>query len=415
MKFPVEIIEKILINCDGQTLRAAREVNSEWKEGVNYLSQKTNLWKWCCNEEIPQKELIEYLDNYCSSDKNRWQKIYDNWVSWQNMIDDIKYDIIYCPVEIPRISCIAVSGKLIAVGSEDGRIRIFTENWKPIYVARHKAVRVGSISFIETESTECSWEFCLVIAYPRALVLDYYKDVETFEPIILEDIKDHSVYKNYICYEKVRGRISIVKLSISDGVQQLMEIWFSRIYSPSYPTCLNIWNGICTLLINNEVQIIRYNSNDTPPIAGLERLTKLKSSLSQLTEKTYQILRDDIVISLCKADCFSKEEFIEFFILGPKNVYSKKLFNTWEVLRAFITCIFVYGNTLVLGVDCGNVYFYHVSCWKHFDIRNYKKKIIIGKHPIISIDVREINNERKFYITSTFSIHEVRGYHVTVN
>lgn len=49
---------------------------------------------------------------------------------------------------------------------------------------------------------------------------------------------------------------------------------------------------------------------------------------------------------------------MELFILGNTNEYSKKLFNSWEVLQAYITCTFLYGNTFVLGVDVGNVRFY---------------------------------------------------------
>ncbi|KAL3265974.1 hypothetical protein HHI36_010163 [Cryptolaemus montrouzieri] len=411
MKLPVEIVERILLKCDGKTLKTAKRVSSEWKEIVNYLSRKTPLWQWCCREEIPDKELVDYLNKYSNLDLEKWQKIYDNWVSWQNVQNGIRYDIISSPVEIPRISYIAVSGNYIAVGSEDGRVRVYSQNWKPFSHSRHKAVKVMKITFIDNTLTN---EQCLVIAYPRALVIDYFQ--KTSNPTILEDIKDHSVYKNYICYEKIRGRISIVKLCFGDGdTKILMEIWFSRIYSPSYPTCLNIWNGVCTLLINNEVQSVNYDPADPPPMLGLNRVAKLRSSLNQISENSYQILRDDIIISLGKADSYAKEEFIEFFILGPNRECSKKLFNTWEVLNSFITCIFVYGNTLVLGVDCGNVYFYHVSCWKYFDIRHYQKKIIVGQHPIISIDVKETENERKFYVASSFRIHEIIGYEVKLD
>ncbi|KAK9875664.1 hypothetical protein WA026_009460 [Henosepilachna vigintioctopunctata] len=412
MKLPVEIVEKILINCDGKTLINARLVSYEWKEIVNYLSNKTSLWQWCCETEIPDKELIDYLNQYDSSDTKKWQKIYNNWASWQNMQEDIRYDIIASPVEIPRISCIATSGSYIAVGSEDGRVRVFLDSWKQVHSSRHKAVKVVKLSFIVIPGNKQTSEVCLVIAYPRALVIDYLE--KPSNPIILEDIKNHSVFKDYICYEKVRGLISIVKLCYNSGSKVLMEIWFSRIYSPSYPTCLNIWNGACALLINNEIQIVHYDAADTPPISGLERVARLKTSLNLISEKSYQILRDDIIIRLGKASSFASEEFIEFFILGPNGECSKKLFNTWDVLTSFITCIFVYGNTLVLGVDCGNVYFYHVACWKHFDIRNYQKKIIIGKHPIISIDVKETRSERRFYVASTFCIHEVIGYNVNM-
>lgn len=39
MELPVEIIENILLKCDGRTLRNAKDVNSEWRDIVNYLSR----------------------------------------------------------------------------------------------------------------------------------------------------------------------------------------------------------------------------------------------------------------------------------------------------------------------------------------------------------------------------------------
>lgn len=34
---------------------------------------------------------------------------------------------------------------------------------------------------------------------------------------------------------------------------------------------------------------------------------------------------------------------------------------------------------------------------------------LLGKHPIIAIDVRETENERRFYVTSNVAIHEIIG------
>lgn len=57
-----------------------------------------------------------------------------------------------------------------------------------------------------------------------------------------------------------------------------------------------------------------------------------------------------------KSDKLAGSDFIEFFILNESNnQYSQKLFNTWDIFMCFITCIYVYGNTLILGVDIGNV------------------------------------------------------------
>jgi hypothetical protein len=46
---------------------------------------------------------------------------------------------------------------------------------------------------------------------------------------------------------------------------------------------------------------------------------------------------------------------MEVIMLEGGSKYVKKLFNTTEVLEATITCICLYGNTLVLGVDTGIV------------------------------------------------------------
>lgn len=77
----------------------------------SFFWQKYPVWKWCCHEEIPQNELIEYLEKYDNpKDPDKWQNIYDNWFSWQNIDNCIDFDVIPGATEIPRITCIAVSG-----------------------------------------------------------------------------------------------------------------------------------------------------------------------------------------------------------------------------------------------------------------------------------------------------------------
>ncbi|XP_045479564.1 uncharacterized protein LOC123684375 isoform X2 [Harmonia axyridis] len=328
MELPIELIEKILLKCDGKTLRTARDVSYNWKDLVEYLSKKTSIWKWCCNEEIPEKELVDYVDKYDRSDSEKWKKIYNNWSSWQNLQEDIRYVIVSSPAEIPRISCITVSGRFIAVGSEDGRVKIFTEHWKPFYTSRHKATRVKKISFIDWENNDT----CCVIAYPRALVIDCFNDNNTF----IEDVINHSVYKNYICFEKARGRINIVKIHHDGNTNTLIQIWFSRIYSSLYPNCLNIWNGICTIVINNEVQQFHYNTGeDSVQMGELIRKAKLKTSLSLTSRITYQILRDDIIIALDTPK--ERERTLHSVAIskkkskvGPFEVISNKIL--WEII-----------------------------------------------------------------------------------
>lgn len=39
MNLPTEIIEIILLNCDGKTLLNCRKVNDEWKTIIDYLTE----------------------------------------------------------------------------------------------------------------------------------------------------------------------------------------------------------------------------------------------------------------------------------------------------------------------------------------------------------------------------------------
>lgn len=66
---------------------------------------------------------------------------------------------------------------------------------------------------------------------------------------------------------------------------------------------------------------------------------------------------------LGKNDDDVKCDFIEFFLLWNEDKYSKKMFNTWETFRSYITCIYLYGNTLLLGMDVGNV---SINVWITF-------------------------------------------------
>ncbi|XP_044254993.1 uncharacterized protein LOC123005354 [Tribolium madens] len=404
MALPPEILEKILINCDGKTLLTARNVCKQWGDLVDYLSKKTPLWRWCCHEEIPKKELTQYLIHYNKEDPNVWFYVYNNWMTWQN-IRDIRFETVLSPADIPRITCIDVFEEYIAVGSEDGRVRIYDQYWKPLVITRHQAEKVSKVTFFYSDSI-----LKIVTAFSKAIIIDDLFG-DGYNHLILEDVMSHSIYKNYICYQKHGGRLTIEKLTNSNG-RVLEETWFTRVYSPKNITCINMWNGVCTILISNDVRKVNYDSKNILPASEYHEkcLLNFSSIPNSLTShQTHHILRDDIIIVLYRAENLVDKEYMEVIMLEGGSKYVKKLFNTTEVLEATITCICLYGNTLVLGVDTGIVYFYHVPSWKHFTIKEYAKKIIIGKHPITNIVVRETKNHRKFYITSSFNIHEVIG------
>lgn len=49
------------------------------------------------------------------------------------------------------------------------------------------------------------------------------------------------------------------------------------------------------------------------------------------------------------------DNYVEIVILGPDNTYSKKQYNTWEIFMSDITCMYLFGNTFIIGTSCGTV------------------------------------------------------------
>lgn len=101
-------------------------------------------------EEIPKNQLLEYLQNYRETDSSKWLGIFINWCSWED-VKKVNCDIIRSPVEISRISCIAVSSEFIAVGTCDGRLKVYNIYWDLLYQTRLLAVKISSLSFIESK------------------------------------------------------------------------------------------------------------------------------------------------------------------------------------------------------------------------------------------------------------------------
>lgn len=75
--------------------------------------QKTSIWKYCCLEDIPRNELLEYLEKLSECNgHDRWLHIYENWLTWQNIEKNIRFNLIHCLAEIARITCISTSGDI---------------------------------------------------------------------------------------------------------------------------------------------------------------------------------------------------------------------------------------------------------------------------------------------------------------
>lgn len=96
----------------------------------------------------------------------------------------------------------------------------------------------------------------------------------------------------------------------------LEEVWFDRIYSPADVTCLNIWDGTCTVLVNTEVKTVAYDGQRplVPPVGGLVSKAKVGFTLADgVVDYTCVIIRDDIIVSL--SEYVSESGVMGFFVL----------------------------------------------------------------------------------------------------
>ncbi|KAI4463279.1 f-box-like domain superfamily [Holotrichia oblita] len=384
---PSEAIERILSFCDGKTLYNARHVNHNWSQLVDYLTVKTDIWKYCCYEEIPTDQLIEYLEKFnVSPSSNKYKDIYENWLAWQNVTDNIDFDIMLCPADIPRITCLAASGRFIAVGSEDGKVRLYNDSWDLLYTTRHVAVKVLEITFFDDDRDLYMgdvWPVIIISYKCSTLYLMDYED-RFIDPLIVHDVK---LYRNEVrCLKSKGGKLTYYCPDCSDFKGQLKN-----------------FQNLKPLVkeLKNELDLVKEKVVSTQNVIALDIETVIQEMADRERPKNITLQSND-----------KNRQLMELFILGSSREYSKKLFHPWEVLESYITCMYLYGNTFILGVDVGDVYIYNVDSWKTFDIRKYQEKIRIGKHPIISIDVLEKNSERKFFIASSFNIHRVVGFSI---
>lgn len=143
-------------------------------------------------------------------------------------------------------------------------------------------------------------DLCIVASYKKGLNIFCFNGFMN-DVLVLHEIKSHSVHKNFICYEKYGGRMTISKLIKNNGTRELEELWFSRIYSPDGLTCMNMWYEVCTFLIKDDIKTINYLNKDLSPMEIMAKKTRIIFSLS-CTEFVTKILRNNVIVRLCKFD-----------------------------------------------------------------------------------------------------------------
>ncbi|XP_014612561.1 PREDICTED: uncharacterized protein LOC106791446 isoform X2 [Polistes canadensis] len=155
MALPIEIWEQIFSYIDPINLTRIKIVCNSWREIINNILKESDLWYTKCKEEIPQNEwklLFEtlypnrsYVDLINASKKEKiWMNMYKWWFKCKQLITcDIFIDTLY---PLPKdqclefITCIAVLGNILAIGTSKGYIYLFNTDDlsnKSMCVANH--------------------------------------------------------------------------------------------------------------------------------------------------------------------------------------------------------------------------------------------------------------------------------------
>lgn len=101
--------------------------------------------------------------------------------------------------------------------------------------------------------------------------------------------------------------MTVTQLAVDGRGARLYEITFARIYSPSEVTCLRMWKGVCTFLINSEVKVLKYDPY-IQPVHNVHKKAHIKFSWKDLSSDVMncKIYRDDIIIGLCEYTRWAK-------------------------------------------------------------------------------------------------------------
>lgn len=413
--FSREVVEKILLHCDGKTLKVAEKVCVEWQQIVEYLVQKHNLWHKCVHQDIPAQELLQYKSKWlAASDKCiNWEQLYENWMCWH----DIKQNIQFhkgTTWKINKISCFSVIGDYIAIGLTNGSVKVFNKSGSVVETYRHLIVQVQSIHFVRELPTsgETKPPTELLIAYQDKVIINDFRG--SYAPGTFYNCYIFSSYKNFMCSVSQEGHITIAKVSNDEANRKksFQVVTYARIYSPDTVKSCTLWENVCLILVNDKVRVINYKEGSKSSQFMAVELTTLQfSNVYYMMRRDVFIFHDKVIITVTKSMDIMQQQLFELFILNDEEKRnSKKMFVPWEVFNAFITCVYLYGNTLVIGLSSGVVYFYVIDDWKLFDIANYSESIgMTDVSPIISIDAVESYEKREFYIASNTFVRKVIG------
>ncbi|KAI4476367.1 hypothetical protein M0804_013638 [Polistes exclamans] len=370
MALPIEIWEQIFSYIDPINLTRIKIVCNSWREIINNILKESDLWYTKCKEEIPQNEwklLFEtlypnrsYVDLINASKKEKiWMNMYKWWFKCQQLITcDIFIDTLY---PLPKdqclefITCIAVLGNILAIGTSKGYIYLFNTDDlsnKSMCVANHME-SVLKVKFLKNSKK---------IILASSSINDHIKfwDFQS-KNLILKDRGKLLCTSQSYCYTIIEN-ILIVQGCIPKTSYELPVNHIVAGTADCNKVCFyteegNFFYGL--FAEDKELFITKYIQPPSIPIRNYYMFT-------------------DIAV------CITEYGSIGFSIYGKKW----KFFDALSIFHGRPTAVLIYGSLLILGIETGHVYIYYVNNWNKLHLKfSIARLIIVGKEPIVSLNI----------------------------
>lgn len=387
---PLEVMENVIIYCDGTSLGNLMKTCKRWKEFIENSNTFTSKkWGSLCMQEMEQDFIIDILQNlypkYWLGEEISWKEVYTCWRKW-NRINYWKPTVSkFLKKTRNCISAIKFSG-----------------NW--IIIATKNEGVLEAINYITGEKK---------LLYQCNSIEDIYmrchiKKGET-DDLVLENVEHDEVvmllWRHYILFDLHTGQARILpKLDRFLTVKHFesQEVSVTNTGSPSLLCNLNVSTNKKTVarrkdwIVSNVVQV--WNGN----ILLLDYDEKSgKIGTYEVTDYNFKTV--DHPLTDYEVDMFEflhypmknyhlgvmvviKGVELEIIVDGRTRKYEM------SSLDSQILCAHYYAGLLLLGSSTGIIYIYHVSCdldLLSLDLSEYEYYLDICSEPILALDVRD--------------------------
>ncbi|XP_069696935.1 uncharacterized protein [Periplaneta americana] len=407
-----EVLEVVFSHLDGKSLARCEQVCKLWNELVQRISQRTDIWKRCCEKEIDRGTRLEVLDKSFPSwhlsclSEAEWREVYKNWCQWQHLDSwGYKTRTICEDTHIAPVTCMRTSGTSVVTGHHYGDVFLWGDD-DVVNVTLHvrhvtdlSLMVYGGLS--KNDSEQLHHDLVISTSLDHTVQINpltFEEDTHGFPIVIKEHFGPTIIvrsFRNLFAVLSYDERVSVWQVTNSSGnirAPEISKLHTLRIHSDPF-AAISIW-GAGSI----QVSAITYKGLCLPIYRGgtsnsyklLQEETQHFSSPELWEDMDGRILRIFFWrygISIVLTD----ERYMYVRIDSGRQVK----YNTMPYLHSHPVTVLLYGEILLLGMASGTLYLYllhHITDLLTLDLRAVYWKHSLSSDPIIAVDITETSN-----------------------